>query len=62
MLKSIVDNLDDKENIFPIELNKEFKIFKIKFDQLTKLQEGVKIGKDKNQSKPKVSILLSHAS
>ena len=30
MLKSIVDNIDDKENIFPIELNKEFKIFKVK--------------------------------
>ena len=48
MLKSIVDNMDDKENIFPIELNKEFKIFEIKFEQLTKIQEGDKIGKDKN--------------
>ena len=23
MLKSIVDNMDDKDNIFPIELNKD---------------------------------------
>ena len=48
MLKSIVDNIDDKENIFPIELNKEFKIFKVKFNELTKIQEGDKIGKDKD--------------
>ena len=39
MLKSIVDNIDD-ENIF--KLNKEFKIFKVKFNELTKIQEEIK--------------------
>lgn len=49
MLKSIINNMDDdKDTLFPIELNKEFTIMKDKFNVLTQLNEGDKIGKNSN--------------